>query len=72
MTRFTFLVFPDGKSIVTTEEVLSPEQLHQVKTLFHQWSEQSSPQRPLFVASAKVVRITSLELDVEPDGKKPS
>lgn len=64
---FTLVVYPNGQSILATEEPLTREQVDEIKELFKQWK--ASNEDVLVVGRMKVMTSLDLELDL-PRSKK--
>lgn len=65
MPRFTLLVVPDGRAILTTPDRLSDAAVDAALAAFVEWRDGRAP--ALLIHECDVVQVTDLQLDlVEP------
>lgn len=62
MAAFTFVVLPDGRSILTTTRSLTMDELALVRERFQEWRDHRAA--TLIVEDCDVVQVLSLELDI--------
>ena len=63
MGLFTLTVFPDGRMMLTTDDLLTPETARQIADLFDRWM-QDEAHRVLVIPDTKVQHATSFEVDL--------
>jgi hypothetical protein len=64
VTRFTLITYDDGRSILSTEEDLRPEDMVRVRRAFDEWQKEPVG-RPLVISSCRVVSAREIELDLK-------
>lgn len=64
MTRFTLLVVPDGRAVLTTTEDLSDADVAEVRRQVKGWKDGEWP--VLVIPDAEVVQVAAIDLDLTP------
>lgn len=63
MARFTLVIRPDGRALLTTAESFRTEQLEPVRAVLDEWLQ--GRQQVLLVTECELVQVTELEVDLE-------
>lgn len=69
MARFTLLILPDGRAVLTTPDKLTDEQVKTLQGVFKDWST-AQPSEALIVGECEVVHVTDVALEPEPAGSR--
>lgn len=67
MARFTLVVRPDGRALLTTEQQLSRHEAAQIVEQIREWDAGQWP--VAILPETTVVQVADLDLDLEPTGR---
>lgn len=70
MTRFSLVVMPNGKAVLTTREALSPRYADQIRQAYDAWSA-SDGAKTLIIVDCDVVQVVDIELDIDGKSETP-
>lgn len=66
MARFTLVVRPDGKAVLTCSERLTDGQAQAIQAAVGEWTHRDGPD-VLVVPECEVIRVVDLELAIGPE-----
>lgn len=70
MARFTLVVRPDGKALLTCQDRIPDSSLHELRDAIDAWREEES--LLLVVTECDVVQVVDIEIDVPEPGMVPA
>jgi hypothetical protein len=62
-TRWTLSLLPDGRGILSTEELLAPQDMDVARRVFEQWRDSQEPGL-LTIGDCKVRLVENIELEL--------
>jgi hypothetical protein len=60
---FTLVVFPDGKCLLSTERIISPQEVDEIDEAWKSWKNNNG--HVLIVGDSKVVMVKEIELEIK-------
>ena len=66
MARFTLVVRPDGKALLTSTDPITDREAHEIRAAVAEWTHVDGPD-VLAIGEVDVVQVVDLELDLGTD-----